>query len=37
MKKVRVFDIPGIDRYFVGCYMKSVDCGDYKLMKDKLK
>ena len=37
MKKVRIFDIPDIDRFFIGCFMKSVDRGDFKEFKDKLK
>ena len=37
MRKVRIFDIPDIDRFFIGCFMKSVDRGDFKEFKDKLK
>ena len=37
MKQIRLFDIPGIDRYFVGCYIQSIDNGDFKTLKNKLK
>ena len=37
MKQIRLFDIPGIDRYFVGCYIHSIDHGDFKSLKTKLK
>ena len=37
MKQIRLFDIPGIDRYFLGCYIHSIDHGDFKSLKNKLK